>query len=48
MLFETGNRPETTYISNCNRDEMLGVLREFIDVIAHDLAQPRQDQQGNR
>jgi hypothetical protein len=34
LLFELGDRPELTYVSNCNRDDMREALTEFLAVIS--------------
>jgi hypothetical protein len=34
LLFELGDRPELTYLTNCNRDDVVAMLDEFRGVLA--------------
>jgi hypothetical protein len=34
LLFELGDRPELTYLTNCNRDDVIEMLDEFRGVLA--------------
>jgi hypothetical protein len=43
LMFEIGDRAETTYLSNCNRRDILTFLREYTDQMARGLDWPRQD-----
>jgi hypothetical protein len=33
-IFATGNAPESTYVSNCCREDVIAFLREFVDTLA--------------
>jgi hypothetical protein len=40
MLFSTGDRPEMTYISNCERGDVLDMLHEYFSVLEQRLDAP--------